>query len=307
MRQALLAVNFDINWPGGGPKEYGMESFKNLSELFSALPGELKTCVYLAVGLVIVVAALAIPRSILEWIGAKRFLSPNWISIWRLPVFYIGAVLYWSGFTFAGYCVVVFAFAMDRLDGKVADVLEEKIGRVIVYPEQIEGEKEWRYKWRCWKVALNHPGRTKEGASLDPLIDKLTVIPMMAVFAFKGILSPYLIVAMVLAEAAGTLIRPPFDIAPQYVRSGRATFVGKIKFLLHGLTLIGGLTVEHKFLVFPRINFRWFETSSLNLFLFVVLVLSVLSVFSRLDLGKKLNRLVDALTSTLFGHSVQRK
>lgn len=284
-----------------------MESLNDLSELFSALPGELKTFVYLTVGLAIVIAMLAVPRSTLAWLGSKRFLSPNWISIWRLPVFYIGAGLYWSDFTFVGYCVVVIAFVMDRLDGKVADVLEEVELVIIVYPGRMEGEKEWKYKWRCWKVALYHPGRTKEGASLDAFIDKLTVIPMLAVFAIKGILSPYLIVAMVLIEVAGTLIRPPFDFALQYVRNGRATFVGKVKFLLQGLALVGGFIVEQKFLAFPSISFRWFQTSSLNLFLFVVLILSILSVFSRLDLGKKLNRLVDWLTSILAHSTVQRK
>ena len=214
------------------------------SIVFNDLPGEVKMALYLFCGLVIAVGMLAIPRRTLQTIGKLPRMSPNWISFWRLPMLWIGVIVYLTLSPFTGFCIIVFAVMLDRLDGAVADALD-----ALNDP--------------------NFPGKTMLGEWFDPFIDKLTFPPFLCVFWCKELLAPEFMVPMILIEIASTVIRPPvmpdkegksyifsnpenmFILFLQVkIRSGKSSGPGKIKVLLQCMSMLACLPLDQHWMEF---------------------------------------------------------
>ncbi len=125
-------------------------------------------------------------------------LHPNAVCYWRTGMAMIGLVLYF----FAGQeniAIIIFTFAamLDGIDGVIAR-----------------------------KCGLG----SKLGEWLDPLCDKLTYLPPLIGFAYKGILSVSLIWVLVVIELCGQfLARRVLDILNT---SGAANNFGKIKAII---------------------------------------------------------------------------
>jgi phosphatidylglycerophosphate synthase len=234
-----------------------------------SLPGEITMALYLAIGLVVVLPFLVIPRKVLARMGTLPLLSPNWLSIWRLPITWIGYGLYFKVSPLAGFCVVVFSFIMDRLDGKVAAALDEL--------------NDPRY-----------PGKTETGKWLDPLIDKLTVPPLFVIFWYLDILNGPLTCFMLAGEIAGTLIRPPFNLFRNHTRTSAASGIGKIKIVLQYACLLLCLPLHMRWMAYSA----WWP----NVVLGLCGIAGVLSVASRLKLGKHAEKAVDNVTAN-FNHN----
>lgn len=63
-------------------------------------------------------------------------LSPNWLSFWRIPLVWLGFGLYLGGYHLVGFLIVVFGLTLDRLDGKEATAMKERIEPIPLEPEK---------------------------------------------------------------------------------------------------------------------------------------------------------------------------
>jgi phosphatidylglycerophosphate synthase len=279
-----------------------MGSIMDLYRSWIALPGELKLSVNLMIALVIVWVTLSLSADKLIKVGCMKYGSPNWITIWRFPLFVIGLIFYF-GFKLylLGTQVIILAIVMDRLDGKVAELLDKFVKHEIAYPKRGEKEGRWPYAYRKFQVALYHPGRTEEGEVLDAFIDKCKVLPTLLIFAFMGLLSLPLTLLAIAFDIIGTFIRPPFRLGQRFVRTGKATAVGKVKFFLHCMLMFGCMVEYQQMIKVPAL---WL--SHLNVILTTASLFGFMSVVSRLDLGRGVNRVVDWLTSK-FAHTSAQK
>jgi phosphatidylglycerophosphate synthase len=248
-------------------KEKRMDTF-----LASSLPWTIKAAVLLACGLVVAVSLLAISKSTLARIGRLPRLSPNWISFWRLPLFWIGVTMHLNVSQFWGFLIVVAACILDVIDGKMAVAFREY---GIPRSEQ----------------------SVRIGAWLDPLMDKLTILPLIALFAAKGIVSPWLAGALIVPDVVGTLIRDPFGrkffrFAMRFRRQNKATFAGKIKAIFQCFGLVVCMLRE----------FDWINGSSLIHVIFgFAAAFGILSVLSRIHFSASIDRAVDWV-GILFNH-----
>ncbi len=232
------------------------------------LPVEFKPLFYLAVGLIIGLMLLGMPEKVLQKTGKLPGLSPNWITFWRLPATMIGYLIYFRMNVFIGYCIVVFACVLDRMDGKVANALAN-----LNDPQ--------------------HPGKTETGQWLDPLIDKLTFLPPIVFFWWKGIFIGHFVAVMIAAEVSGTLIRRPFSLFENSVRTNSASGFSKLKALIQLFCLLTCLPLDQ----------HWMNYGTMvpNTLLGIAMVMAILSVIARLKLGKKTEKIVDSLTGA-FQH-----
>lgn len=125
-------------------------------------------------------------------------LHPNAVCYWRTAMAMIGLLLYFfTGHENSGIIIFTFAAILDGIDGVIARKcnLGSKLG-------------EW----------------------LDPLCDKLTYLPPLIGFAYKGIISINLIWLLVVIEICGQfLARRVLDILKT---SGAANNFGKIKAII---------------------------------------------------------------------------
>ena len=62
--------------------------------------------------------------------------SPNWLSFWRLPLVWLGFGLYLYGCHLEGFLLVVFSLTLDRLDGKMATAMKERLEPIPPEPEK---------------------------------------------------------------------------------------------------------------------------------------------------------------------------
>lgn len=258
-------------------------------EFYQSLPGQFKIIFYVVTGMVIGLPLLAIPQKTLIKIGKTPYLSPNWLTLWRMPISWLGYMLYFLGYYYLGFSITVFAFILDRFDGKVAAAND--LGNKKDPNHQAPTGKFWE--------DLNYSGSTPTGKWLDPFGDKISVPIPMIIFSITGFLQWYLVVAMLAFEVVGTLIRKPFlPLKPfnrltPYIRAEGASWAGKIKVVAQYVAIFLGMTIHQK----------WVEVDSRITFstLAIVNLMAVISIATRLKTNTQFDK-ANEEASSAFDH-----
>lgn len=215
----------------------------------------------LMIGLGVALPLLALGFRPLKWvliaIGKTRGFAPNWLTIWRFPCVWGGFYWYMELDAYIGFALVVLGFMLDRMDGKVAEAHGDEVAE---FDDTID--------------ELNHPGKTKMGGWLDPLIDKLTIVPILLYFCIKGELWLPLGILILLVETIGTIVRPPFKLINLKLRRVSAGWAGKTKFGFMCATLLVYLPVDR----------GWEAASAIpNYFLATAATFTLLSFVSKVE------------------------
>ena len=233
---------------------------------------------YVSGTLLVILPFLLLSKAQLAWIGLQPLLSPNWISFWRLPIFYLGVLFYLVEKQFLlGYLIVVLACMMDNLDGRVA--------RAIQSYEKYNPQYTKRDKISVWI-----------GAWIDPLIDKITILPIILFFSSQKFIHPYIALGIIVIDILGTLIREPFigkfkfitfqnkklskiqtkfhQLTDNISKKSNASIAGKIKTFSQEIGLIFCSFYYQK----------WLDSNLIiNLIFTLSLILGISSVISRLN------------------------
>lgn len=210
----------------------------------------------------LLILALGFHKPLLRTIGKLPGLAPNWLSLWRLPLVCGGCALYLMGNdlnhnAYIGFCMLVFGFTLDRMDGKVAEAHGDEVAE---FPDTIQ--------------ELNHPGKTKIGGWLDPLVDKVTILPIIAYFCIQGELWLPVGILILTVEVIGTISRPPFRLLPLKLRQVNASWAGKMKFTFQFTALI----------VYMPVDQGWTKMNAVpNYFLVGAAVFTILSFASKIE------------------------
>lgn len=238
----------------------------------------------LLVGLAVAIPflILGIHKPLLKAIGRLPGLAPNWLSIWRLPTVWGGYFWYRGYDAYIGFCVIVIGFMLDRMDGKVAEAHGDE---VVEFPDTFD--------------ELNHPGKTKIGSWLDPLMDKVTIVPILLHCCAKGELWMSVGIFILVIEVLGTITRPPFNIKLCKLRQVSAGWAGKSKFSAQVATLI----------VYMPVDQGWSRMDMIpNYFLVTAAGFTLLSFMSKIDYPSWcswMNDIFDRLSGLdrLFSHN----
>ncbi|MGL5830587.1 MAG: CDP-alcohol phosphatidyltransferase family protein [Candidatus Altimarinota bacterium] len=88
----------------------------------------IRYALYFLVGAVFSLSLMRVATpNLLFWLSRLPYCSPNWMSLWRIPLVWLGFMLYLSGNHFVGLMIVVFALTLDRLDGKMATAIKNQL------------------------------------------------------------------------------------------------------------------------------------------------------------------------------------
>jgi phosphatidylglycerophosphate synthase len=215
-----------------------------------------KMLVFICAGLIIVAPFYFVPESILIRLGTKPFLSPNWITLHRVPLSYLAYYVYFCQSAFIGYCLVVFAYSCDILDGRVARALGN----------------------------LN-PDKEKIGEWLDPLADKVTLPVLMIVMAWHGHLSWPILVVMIIIEVGSQALR--LNVVKSWVRGAKAKAVGKLKYISQAFCLIACIPYDQHWIVAKATVPNWL--------LGAAMLGAGLSVVSRLKIHRRFDAAMDRI------------
>jgi phosphatidylglycerophosphate synthase len=221
-----------------------------------------KMLIVIWAGLTILVPVYFIPVSWLRIIGLTPALSPNCITLYRVPLSYLGYWVYFQTSSFWGYCLIVLAYTLDALDGKVARALGP----------------------------LN-PDKPGLGEWLDPLCDKVTVPPFMVMMAYSGLLNWWGMSVLIAMEVVGTVIR--LDVAKHLVRGIKANALGKIKFAAMSLCLLACVPAHQHWI-------RSYALVLPNLFLTIALFADGLGIVSRVKIHQRFDAVMDRVNSSLM-------
>ncbi len=240
----------------------------------------------LASAMLIAVMMLGLTDDFLCKVGQWKFLTPSWISIWHAPLAWTGYILFIFGHWFIGFNIVVFAAILDRLDGRVARILDSRLGLT---------------KPVAFWPAVFHPGGSDWGKHIDAGTDKAAILPIYSHILYLGDLDVMLFSALVFTEAVGTIMR--FRIFKRFTNDdAAATWAGKTKCLLQWLFLIVYAPVRQGWIPeeygeeYGQLMYRGFT---------VVLVFAVLSVLTKIKWGAWWTALNHALTK-FFSHRSDR-
>lgn len=149
------------------------ETFIRTSDIW-----EFKVIVCLLGSLTLAVAWLAIPK---DWLA---HIEANLITIGRFFLFWVGifAIFHWG--VYVAHLFIASSAIWDVLDGK-AEVARREHGY-------------FRSKLMRWI-----------GKWLDPLVDKTTVLPLIAIFAAHGTITFWAVGPVIAFDALGTCLREP--------------------------------------------------------------------------------------------------
>ncbi len=134
---------------------------------------------------------LRTPRQV-AWVRRCPLLHPNAISRARYPMGFVAVALLHYGWPRTAFLFFVFWMITDLTDGDIAR--------------------------RC---GLS----TEEGATIDPLSDKLLYTPVMVYFAFQGLYNPWVVGLFLLFDFLGQFSR-------RFIRQKAANLFGKAKTFL---------------------------------------------------------------------------
>lgn len=187
-----------------------------LHALGKPIPWQLEMCLTLASALGVAMALLFIPKKQLARIGQIAGLDPNWITFWGFYFWYVGLTYYYITNDLYGLTILSgIGGVLDVVDGKMATAMKE------------EG---------VFRTALSK----KLGKVLDPLADKIKCLPVIAFFGIANIIFIYTVIAIVVFEVFGTLLRYPFGIGARFYKQSKRTAPGWRKEVLRsvGIRLI---------------------------------------------------------------------
>jgi phosphatidylglycerophosphate synthase len=203
-----------------------------------------------------------IPKKRLRWLGARPFLSPNWISAHRIWIAYLGYLVYFF-FSFSlGMLFIAFGYALDALDGMVARAMGD-----------LNPDKKGIGKW--W----------------DPLADKKAVLPCVIMMWYRGHLHGLDTSVLLAAEVVGTILRKPFIEGQRWQRGTAARNVGKVKFLALMLCLLACLPFDQHWIAGESVFPNWFLRLSC--------LAAVLSPLSRLKIHPRFDAAMDGINRVL--------
>lgn len=125
----------------------------------------------------ILLVPFMIPKAVLYALGAFG-VTPNIISIKGLVAGWLGILALWMEMYEVGFLLMFCSFSLDILDG-------------------------------LWARAIPNDA-SPSGKWIDPLCDKLKIIPLFCFLSWKGILIWWVVLPLVVLEVYGILSRPPF-------------------------------------------------------------------------------------------------
>lgn len=242
-----------------------MEIFDDLCLLYEAfIPNPPER--FFFSGLLILLACYTFPRKILAWAAHRPLFAPNCITLWRLPLAWIGIAMFFDSHPEAGCNLIVASLGLDKLDG-VAARATGKVAPPII------GFATWRHFWR----ELTFAGISTTGKWLDPLVDKLTILPVLTFFGLRGYVPLSAVIVMILIELFGTYLRANAKQMKIKVKETAASGFGKVKVALQIATMFLCLCYDQRWLV----SHSWI----LDLTTIAALIFAVLSVVSRMSLN----------------------
>jgi CDP-diacylglycerol---serine O-phosphatidyltransferase len=176
------------------------------------------------------------------WVRSKPWLHPNFISRCRMPMGVVSVLLYHTG---------------NWLETGISDSLWHHLAVL------------WFGFWMITDITDGTIARrfnlgSPEGEGIDPLSDKLLVFPPLFYFSWLGLIPLYLVLAMLLFDAIGTISR-------FFLTNKAANLFGKAKMFLVTMTLVL-ITLQQ--IYYP--GSRWSITIAM---LFCAVFLSFCSVF----------------------------
>ena len=187
-----------------------------LHALERPMPWQLEMCLTMASALGVAMALLFIPKKQLARIGQIPSLDPNWITFWGFYFWWAGLAYFYITNDLYGLMILSgIGGVLDVVDGKMATAMKE------------EG---------VFRTALSK----KFGKVADPFADKSKCIPVIAFFGIANIISIYTVIAIVVFEVFGTLLRYPFGIGARFYKLSKRTAPSRRKTVLRmvGIRLI---------------------------------------------------------------------
>jgi CDP-diacylglycerol--serine O-phosphatidyltransferase len=142
-----------------------------------------------------------------EWVRRHKWLHPNAISRARYPMGFVSVALLHMGY--AQLCFLFFTFWM------ITDITDGDIAR---------------------KCDLH----TEEGATIDPLSDKLMYAPMLVYLAWYGVLSPLLVGLFLAFDITGQVSRRFITVKSANLFGKAKTFMVVVLLIVVGLEWIYG-------------------------------------------------------------------
>ncbi|MGE4542986.1 MAG: CDP-alcohol phosphatidyltransferase family protein [Pedobacter sp.] len=142
-----------------------------------------------------------------EWVRRHKWLHPNAISRARYPMGFVSVALLHMGY--AQLCFLFFTFWM------ITDITDGDIAR---------------------KCDLH----TEEGATIDPLSDKLMYAPMLIYLAWYGVLSPLLVGLFLAFDITGQVSRRFITVKSANLFGKAKTFMVVVLLIVVGLEWIYG-------------------------------------------------------------------
>ena len=125
----------------------------------------------------------AVTPSLLCNLALLPYGSPNWLSLWRIPVIWLGQIIFFSAngrlsWLICGLLLVVEGLITDRLDGRGAKSLLRRLRFLSSNDNGRDGEKV--YLWALYRVArkntLGEEIQCDERVILDEWIWRLTCV-----------------------------------------------------------------------------------------------------------------------------------
>ncbi len=234
---------------------------------------------YVLVGGLLLLAIFYLPERFLLCLG--HYISPNWVSVIHTPIALIGYfALYRNGYLFWGVQLIIFGAALDRLDGRLASTLD-------THAKPTEVPKTF------WEK-LNYKGGSPLGKIIDPLMDKLAVLPIYIAVAIRFVMGSelaqenlrfwllsfgaFVIALIIIAELFGQILRMDYFDKWRHKKDNGATWAGKVKALAQWIWLIFFPIWDQGWLS----EARWIYLLFLNLLLTGILGLACLSVLSKI-------------------------
>lgn len=222
-----------------------------------------------------------------EPIKGYRPFSPNWLTLYSIPIF-LGGVLYYSFYEnlTISLILIVAGMSLDRLDGKFASRKELS---------KKDGESLWN--------DLNYPGGTILGRSFDPLADKIRNISTIVLIGLiinlnliENVIWWIVVSLIIISETGGTLIR--LDYFNKFSsKEISANGIGKVKVFLQNTFIIIFFIYQDGW-----INFK----SPLWMLLGAIIILSSISFLTKLKAVAKIPNAREFLSlfTALFSHKI---